>query len=145
MHHFRKRMVVGKSLEKFVTTIFNIIGGFNMNNMSKAEYFRKYLSIWKKAGLIFERWRISEGLTKTFVADKIGISRSTLTKFERGKYVRDRKLIHKAYIMVQENHNLSLVISSLKSQQIQDIQIAFQYDGGQRIMTLHNAALRPAI
>jgi DNA-binding XRE family transcriptional regulator len=116
-----------------------------MKIMRKDELYRKYQAIWRESGLSFTQWRTDEGLTKTFVADKIGISRSTLTKFEAGYYIRNRKLIEKSYSMLKENHNLLRVIRKHEFNQIECIQITLQYNNGKKAMTLQGSSLKPAI
>ena len=144
MHHFRQKVEWVKFGTAWILPNI-LIGGFIMKIMSKKELYRKYGPVWKKDGEYYAQWRTSEGLTKTFVADTIGISRSTLTKFEAGFYVRNRKLIEKSYSMLKENHNLLCIIRKHEFNQIEGIQITLQYNNGQKAMILQGSSLKPAI
>lgn len=145
MHHFRQKVEMDKDWNDLVFSLILLTGGSVMKTMSEKQLYRKYGPAWKKDGEFFAQWRTSEGLTKTFVADKIGISRSTLTKFEAGYYVRNRRLIEKSCSMLQENHNLLRIIRKHEFNQIAGIQVTVQYNNGQKAMILQGSSLKPAI
>lgn len=145
MHYFRQKVEMGKSLGRLSAFFRILTGGFIMKTMSKKDFYRKYGPVWKKSGELFAQWRTSEGLTKTFVADKIGISRSTLTKFESGYYVRNRKLVEKSYSMLQENQSLLCIIRRQEFDRIEGIKITFKYNNCLRAMILQGSDLKPAI
>ncbi|SDF34193.1 helix-turn-helix domain-containing protein [Sporomusa acidovorans] len=145
MHHFRQKVEMDKVWNGLGFSLILLTGGFIMKTMSEKQLYRKYGPAWKKDGEFFAQWRTREGLTKTFVSDKIGISRSTLTKFEAGYYVRNRRLIEKSYSMLQENHNLLRIIRKHEFNQIEGIQVTVQYNNGQKAMILQGSSLKPAI
>ncbi|MCK6076274.1 helix-turn-helix domain-containing protein [Paenibacillus silvae] len=67
--------------------------------MTREQYVAKKAGEWAEMGLLFKEARESSGLTLADVAPALGVSPSTLRRFELGHPVKSAKIIQKAYEM----------------------------------------------
>lgn len=67
--------------------------------LTREQYVAKKAGEWAEKGARFKERRQADGLTLEEVSCKLGISTSTLRRFEMGQPVRSSNIIEKAYEM----------------------------------------------
>ncbi len=66
----------------------------------KAEFIARNHSIWVEKGQRLQQCRVEMGFSATFVAEKMGVSRSTLRRFEQGQPVKRADMLERSYTLL---------------------------------------------
>ncbi|EIW17362.1 MULTISPECIES: helix-turn-helix domain-containing protein [Pelosinus] len=99
----------------------------------KEDFLARYSAEWGIMGERLRERRLQYRIRPEFIAEQIGICKSTLSKFERGIYVQKVKVIERAYELAlqleEKNARLSDEIQQLRCQLEHRHNITIEVDG----------------
>ncbi|NJJ38404.1 helix-turn-helix domain-containing protein [Paenibacillus apii] len=74
--------------------------------MTREQYVAKMADEWREEGAIAKEYRILFGMTIAEVANGIGVSASTIGRYERGLPVQSARLLGSAYFLFLEKRRM---------------------------------------
>ena len=78
------------------------------------QYIEEHMAEWEEKGKEFRRERESRNISRDCISELIGVSPQTLSKLEKGKSVRSRRMLEQSFKTAIEYIDLQKRLDSLK-------------------------------
>lgn len=84
------------------------------NITRKEEYIMEHKTEWQATGEFYRRWRVERFMSKAEVARYIGVSDSTITKFEKGLPTKLARVCECGYKRIMNLWDIRMVLTNFK-------------------------------